>query len=576
MDGIAKINRLLHEKAKGSVIAVEERGSVVLKGKVGQWDDLVGAGYLVAGSRAFKKGRYKGLVSDIECEGVEVPKMRLPALRDDALQGLAPDVLIIGGGVVGCAIARELSRFKLDVLLVEKEHDVALHASGRNDGMVHPGADLRKGSLKRKYNSRGNALYAKLCGELGVEFTRNGQYLCFPKWLMPILYFTLPYWRLMGIPVKVLGRKALEASEPNLSQSLRSALFFPSSGCVSPYGITIALAENAVSNGARLSLDTAAISMETENGRIVSVETNRGTVKPKAVVNAAGVFSEDVAKMAGDRFFSIHPRIGVEAILDKKFSDSLVHAVASAFGHSSAHTKGGGIVRTTSGNVLVGPDAKETPNKESFETNLSSVMNVFKKQRLVCPSLSEGQIITYFSGIRAAAFTEDFIVQKGAYAINLVHAAGIQSPGLTAAPAIAEDVAKLAVGILGDAEPNPSFNGNRVPIVQAAKLDLEKRNALIKENPDYGLIVCRCEEVSKGEILDALRRNVPCRTMDGIKRRVRPGMGRCQGGFCGPLIASIIAEEMGIPLSKVKKSGEGSELLMGSAKEGCDADAAEL
>jgi glycerol-3-phosphate dehydrogenase len=335
------------------------------------------------------------------------------------------------------------------------------------------------------------------------------------------------------------------------------------------------LAENAVENGARVFLDTAVLNMETSEGHIKSVITNRGTLYPKAVVNAAGVFADDIAAMAGDRFYSIHPRRGTNAILDSKSSDGIAKTIVASMGTVSTgrlHSKGGGIVRTVEDNILVGPDAVETFEKENFETYRESITSTFEKQRRTVPSLSEKAVITYFTGIRAPTYEEDFVVQMGIEAKNLAHAAGIQSPGITAAPAIAKEIARLVVAYLsqaGDApvKKNEAFNPIRRPIVKASHLPDHQREKLIKENPDYGAIVCRCEEVSAGEIKDALRRPVPCDTVDGVKRRVRPGMGRCQGGFCGPLVAQIIAEEKGISLERVLKSGEGSELVYGLCKE---------
>jgi glycerol-3-phosphate dehydrogenase len=239
------------------------------------------------------------------------------------------------------------------------------------------------------------------------------------------------------------------------------------------------------------------------------------------------------------------------------------------------HTKGGGIIRTAHGNLLVGPDAVETCERENFATHRDSVETTFTKFRDTAPGLSTAQINTYFTGIRAATYEEDFVVCKGRRTVNFIHAAGIQSPGLTAAPAIALTVTRFAVEILTADGKSPAeksdFNPIRKPIPHPAGMDDTNRAALIKENPDYGIILCRCEEVSRGEILASLRRPVPCDTVDGVKRRVRPGMGRCQGGFCGPLVLQIIAEEKGIPLTKVTKSGPGSEVLCGANGMDCGA-----
>jgi len=567
MDWIARTNQQLKERFGGRFSVRSEREHLVLEGESGDWQEIVDAGFLAA--KAAKKQKIAGcLVNDVKYTGKPCPPMRVPDFEDQALEGARPDVLVIGGGVVGCAIARELTRWNLDVLLAEKECDVALHTSSRNDGMVHPGLDLRKSKHKYWYNKRGNAMYDRVCEELQVPFTREGQFLCFPKKIPTfLLYITKLYWRDLGIPNKVLGKKALFKILPNLHPELNCGLYFPTAGSVCPYNLTIAYAENAIQNGAKVSLNTAVLGMDVKDNQITAVRTNRGTVFPKIVVNAAGVFSEDVAKMAGDRFFSIHPRRGTNSILDKK-AGAIVRYNASSLltGHAmGSHTKGGGIIRTVHNNLLLGPNAAETPEKENNATARESIQTVLGKQQKTCGKLHQGQIITYFTGTRAATFEEDFVIGPGLYTDNILHAAGIQSPGLTAAPAIAEDIAKWAALRLGG-KPNETFDPVRPAIVHACELPEAERDALIANDPDYGVILCRCEQVSRGEIVAALRRPLSCDSVDGVKRRVRAGMGRCQGGFCGPLVAQIIAKELGVPLERVRKSGAGSEILLGATK----------
>jgi len=567
---LERLNKKLDKAFGGSVEAGEKNGLLMLSGELPLWKDVISACNM-----AVDKKRYAGLVNDIRCTGESAAPPRMPAFEDEVLNGDAPDVLVVGGGVIGCAIARELSRYKLDVLLVDKEHDLAMHTSGRNDGMVHSGVDLKKGSSKYAYTMQGNRMFGEVCAELGVDFERCGQYICFDRrtWI-PAMFFSRLYWKWLGLHgVRVVRKKELHKLEP-VAPSIATALFFPATGLVCPYDLTIAYAENAVQNGARVLFDTVVRDIETENGTIISVSTNRGTIYPKVVVNAAGVFCEDVAKMAGDRFYSIHPRKGTNAILDRKYGDAIVRTAISSFGTADTrktHTKGGGIIRTIDGNVLIGPDAAETIEKEDFSTTRQSVASTIKRQGHTSPALAEHQVITYFSGLRSCTFEEDFVVSKGKFVKNMVHAAGIQSPGLTAAPAIGVDAARMVVEILGGEVSggegavvlDSKFNPVRVPPPRAADMDLTQRAELIARNPDYGVIVCRCEEVSKGEILDALRRNVPCDTIDGVKRRVRPGTGRCQGGFCGPLVLDIIAKEKGLEHRQVKKSGHGSEILLG-------------
>lgn len=564
---IKALNKKLKKQYGDSVSASLEDNCIVLRGSLDSWEDVVAAGLLCA-----KPHSKRHVVNDIVFTGAEQLPMRLPELKDAALDGEKPDVLIIGGGISGCSIARELSRYKLDILLLEKEADLALGASGRNDGEVHPGIDLSRGSLKHKYIRRANRMYDRICTELDVPFKRTGQYACFGnKYWLPAIWLHAMWRRFIdGIEdTRIIMGNKLRQKEPEINEDIAFALSNPSSGCVSPYNLVIAYAENAVHNGARVSLNTAVTDMQVENGKIKSVTTNRGTVYPKLVINCAGVYSDEVARMANDRFFSIHPRRGTNSILDKKAGRHLA-AIASIVGASTpskTRTKGGGILHTVHDNLLVGPDAIETYERENTATNAESIERVFAKQRITMPTLTERDIITYFTGVRAPTYEEDFIIEWGRKTENIFHVAGIQSPGLTTAPAVAEDVAHEAAQWL-EAEENKAFDPIRHAPPHLAAMSDAERAELIAQNPDYGVIVCRCEEVSRGEILDALNSPICVPTVDGIKKRLRPGMGRCQGGFCSPLVTKIIAEFLGVPLTEVKKSSAGSPIVFESRKGG--------
>lgn len=564
---IAKLNRKLKKCFGGRVSAGLKDNCIVMSGELDSWDDIISACQMAA-----TKNSSCHVVNDITFTGAEIEPMRTPSLCDDALEGKRCDVLIVGGGISGCSIARELSRYKLDILLVDKEADFALGASGRNDGEVHPGVDLGRGSLKHKYVRRANAMYDKLCEELDVPFKRVGQYACFKSmWLLPLVWFYTLWRRFVdGISdTRIALRKKIRETAPELNEEFAFAISNPSSGSVSPYNLTIAYAENAVMNGASVSLNTAVLGMELNDGKIVSVKTNRGTVYPKLVINAAGVFSDEIARMANDRFFSIHPRCGTNSILDKK-TGARFATIASVLGSTATpgktHTKGGGILHTAHDNLLIGPDAVETWERENTATTKESIEKVFTKQKITMPNLSERDIITYFTGVRAPTFEEDFIIERGRKCENIIHVAGIQSPGLTTAPAVAEDVAQMAVDALGGAEKNESFNPVRKAPPKLSEMSDEERAKLIAQNPDYGVIVCRCEEISRGEILDALRSPICVPTLDGIKKRVRPGMGRCQGGFCSPTVTKMIAEYLGVPITEVKKSSAESPIVFESGK----------
>ena len=418
---ISALNRKLHRAFGGRVTAALEDNCIVLRGELGRWDDVVRAGQMAA-----TKYSTCHVVNDITFTGGEDAPMRVPALRDDTLDGQAPDVLIIGGGISGVSIARELTRQKLDILVVDKECDLALGASGRNDGEVHPGIDLGRGSIKHKYIRRGNAMYDQVCKELDVPFSRVGQYVCFQHgWLRPAVWGYC-MWRKYhdGIAdTELISGRELLRREPNFNEKTRFAISNPDSGCVCPYGLTIAYAENAVQNGARIALNTAVLGMDVADGRITAVHTNRGTLHPALVINAAGVFAEDVARMADDRFFSIHPRRGTNSILDRK-AGAFMHSIASVKGSdmvSKTHSKGGGILHTVHDNLLIGPDAVETYEKENTATHPESIAHVFEKQKITMPALTERDIITYFTGVRAPTFEEDFIIERGRIAQQAMH-----------------------------------------------------------------------------------------------------------------------------------------------------------
>lgn len=533
---------------------------VVLHGQTKDYQQLVQAGKLAAKGRHFY-----GVINDIEyCSDKPLSPIHAPQIRDRQYEGKKVDVLVIGGGIVGCAILRELSRYKLTSLLIEKENDVALAASSHNDGCVHVGIDLKKKSKKLEYLLRSRAVYEKLCRELDIAYRETGQSVAFTnRFLYPLVSFYLKHKaRVNHVPggVKVLRRKDFLKMEPNLAPEIAFGAYLPGAGCVSPYELTIALGESAIKNGAEIALSTIALSMERKDGQVISVKTNRGTIYPKVVINAAGAFSDQIAEMMGDRFFSIHPRKGTDTILDMESTKKLSRTGISVYPKmgevKKTHSKGGGIIPTIDGNILVGPDAIETPDREDFSTDAASISKIFAKHAHTISALSQRDIITYFAGIRAATYEEDFVVQKGKWTKNVIHAAGIQSPGVTAAPAIGEDCARWASEMLA-APLKESWDPYRKGIVKTRFLSDEERNELIQKNPSYGHIVCRCEEISEGEILDAIHSPLPPVTIDGVKRRVRAGMGRCQGGFCQPMVTMLLArEEKRDPLAICKK-GEG-------------------
>lgn len=565
---IKKMQKYLDNKYDKKIKIKKVGKKIILTGELDCWDDIVTACRKCVvkekGVHVVNKIRFTGYKDDI----------KKPSVQDNFIDGKRPDVLIIGGGISGTTIARELSKYDISVLLVDKENDVAMHASSRNDGEVHCGLDLSKGSIKQSYVVRGNLMFDKLCKDLDVPFKRCGQYVAIEKlrYFPLVLIVVLIRKYLCGIKdTKIISRRFLLKKEPNIAKEFKYAIYNKSAGRTSPYNLVIATAENAVTNGVKLSLNTMVMDMEIENGKIKKVITNRGNVFPKVVINAAGVFAEDISIMAKDHFYSIHPRKGTIIILDKK-SNKLANNILSYknLDKVSKYTKGGAIIHSVSDNLLVGPDAIEVPDKEDFSTSKESIENIFNKHSKTIKDLDKKYIITYFSGIRAATFEEDYVIENGRKTKNIIHVAGIQSPGLTTAPAVAQDVSKMALKLLlrfgNKVKRNDKFNPIRKAPPKLSKMKHSERMEYIRNNPDYGEIVCRCEEISKGEILDALRSPIKVPTIDAIKRRVRPGMGRCQGGFCMPLVEKIISDEFHIPIEEVKKSSVDSYISFGKTK----------
>lgn len=560
------IERKLKKMVSKEIFCKEWHSSIVLEGKVDSWKDVISAGKLTA-----KKG-YKGVVNKINVKGFSIPKIKEPEIKDNYIHNRHIDVLIIGGGVIGCSIARELSKWNISILLVDKEEDLAMHTSSRNDGMIHPGINPKPGTKKAYYNIRGNRMYSQITKDLDVDFKKRGSIIIFDKKFIKLFY---PIFKKRaeknGVEgLELLTKEKIKDLEPNILNDIQGGIRLPSTGILSPYKMTIAFGENAALNGVEFSLNTIVKGMKRQGQRIISVSTNRGTVYPRVVINAAGVYADKIADMADDQFFTIHPRKGEIVILDKKQGNLINHVLGMPdFFHKSKDTKGGGLIRTIEDNILVGPDAYEQPYRENYSTDRINVNNILKKHLPIVPKLSFSDSITYFSGIRAATYEEDFLIEKSEYLENMVYAAGIQSPGLASAPAIAQDIAKITCGVLlkyMKLNKKEKWNPCRKGIPELSKLNAKERNTLIKSRPDYGNIICRCEEISKGEIIDAIHSPIPVNTVDGIKRRVRAGMGRCQGGFCMPLVIDIIREETDKDALSITKKGKGSYLLMEETK----------
>ena len=468
------------------------------------------------------------------------------------------DVAVIGGGVIGAAIARELSRYELSVCVLEKEEDVCSGTSKANSSIVHAGYDALPGTQKAKFNVRGNAMMDELSRDLDFEFKRNGSLvLCFDDADMPKLGELYRRGLANGVPdLQILTGDEVRRREPNVTDEVVAALWAPTGGIVCPFGLTIALAENACDNGVEFIFNTEVTSIrKTTSG--YAVETTSGVVNTKTVVNAAGVYSDKIHNMVSGNKLHITPRKGDYCLLDEEAG---THVSATIFQLPGKYGKGILVSPTVHGNLLLGPTAVDVDEKGDTATTAAELAEVTAKSAVSVKNIPYRLTITSFSGVRAHEDSDDFIIGEVQDAPGFFDAAGIESPGLSSAPAIGEYVAELVATKLGAAK-KENFISKRRGFVRLAHRSFEERAALIKENPLYGVIVCRCMNVSEGEIVDAIRRTLGARSLDGLKRRVRQGMGRCQAGFCLPRAMEILSRETGIPMEKICKNRAGSELL---------------
>ena len=468
------------------------------------------------------------------------------------------DVAVIGAGVVGCAVARELTKYDLSVLVIEKEEDVCSGTSKANSGIVHAGYDAPAGSVMAAMNVRGNALIHELSTTLDFPFTGCGSLvLCFDEERRGDLEALRERGEKNGVEgLRILTGEEARAMEPALSPEVVAALWAPSAGVVCPFGMTAAFAENAAANGAQFRFLTEVKNIEkNEEGFLLS--TDKGGIAAKCVVNAAGVYADRMHNLVSAGKLSITPRRGEYVLLDREVGSLVGRTVFQLPGKFG---KGVLVTPTAHGNLLVGPNARDLADKEDVETTAEGLDEIKSKALLSVPGIPYRATITAFAGLRAHEAGGDFVLGEVGDCPGFFDAAGIESPGLTSAPAIGEALAKQIAEKL-NAAVKCGFIATRNGFVQVAKLPPEERAALIAERPDYGRIVCRCENVSEGEIVDAIRRVPGAVSLDGIKRRVRQGMGRCQAGFCTPRAMEILARELGIPMEAVAKNRPGSELL---------------
>ena len=474
------------------------------------------------------------------------------------------DVIIIGAGVSGAATARELSRYKVNACVIEKEEDVCCGTSKANSAIVHAGYDAATGSLMAKLNVRGNQMMEQLAKDLDFPFKKNGSLVvCLHEEDMPNLQALYDRGVANGVKdLRILNREELRAMEPNISDDAYAALYAPTAGIVCPFNLNIAMAENACVNGVEFKFDTEVTGLHPIEGGW-AIETNQGTFETKYVVNAAGVYADKLHNMVSAKKIHITPRRGDYCLLDKTAGNLVsktIFALPGKFG------KGILVAPTVHGNLILGPTAIDIEDKEGTNTTREGLDQVIAKCGMNVKNIPMRSVITSFAGLRAHEDGHEFLIGELEDAPSFIDCAGIESPGLTSSPAIGEMVAEILREKL-NLEKNENFVATRKGVLDPDALSKEERIELIRKNPAYGNIICRCEMITEGEILDAIHRPLGAKSLDGVKRRTRAGMGRCQAGFCSPRTMEILARERHVSMFDITKSGGDSKIVVGTNKD---------
>lgn len=473
------------------------------------------------------------------------------------------DVAVVGAGVIGSLIARELSRYSIKIALVEKCNDMAMGTSKANSAIVHAGFDAKPGSLKAKLNVKGTELMPELCKTLGVPFKPVGSLVvAFSDEEVETLGELLERGKENGVPgLEIYDREKLREAEPYISDDAKAALWAPSAGIVCPYELTIAATENAVVNGTDFIRNFEVDKIDYDGSEFI-IHSKEQEIKARYIINAAGVYCDEIAAMIGDTSIHTTPRKGEYMLCDKSVGHLAKHTI---FQCPSKMGKGILVTPTVDGNLLLGPSAIDIEDKNDVTTcadTLGDVLTIAKKS---VPCLTTREVITSFAGLRAHCDRNDFIIEPSSENPCFINVAGIESPGLSSAPAIAIYVKDILLGML-DTEEKNDFNPVREEPVRFRHMNNEERKALIEKNPAYGRIICRCETITEGEILDAINAPAGARDVDGVKRRTRAGMGRCQGGFCGSKVVELLARELGVEINEITKFGGNSRILYDRTK----------
>ena len=476
------------------------------------------------------------------------------------------DIAVIGAGITGSAIARELSKYNLKTVVIEKGLEVCQGTTKANSAIVHGGFDAKEGSLKAKLNVEGNRLYKDLCEELNVEFKQTGSLvLAFDD--KDVKHIKELYNR--GIKnnargLKILNKEEILKIEPNVNKNVVSALLCESAGIVCPFNLNIALMENAITNGVELNLESEVIGINKEDEVFIIKINNKEDIRAKYVINAAGVYADKLNNMIGGDEYFIIPRKGEYKVLDKSEGKMVNHVL---FQCPTSKGKGTLVTQTVHGNLLVGPNATVVNDCEDITTSRIGINEIVTDSKKSIENIDFRKTITSFAGLRATPNTGDFMIFASQKCKNFINVGGIESPGLASAPAVAKYVLNILKEEGLKLYENRSFNPIRKRNKPFIHMTKEEREEVVKNDERYRRIICRCESVTEGEIVDAI--NSPCgaRTVDGVKRRVRPGMGRCQGGFCGPKVIEILARELNIEIEDVQKDYNGSKTVVGKVKE---------
>jgi len=473
------------------------------------------------------------------------------------------DVIIIGAGIIGVFTARELSRYRLKVLVLDQESDLSEGTTKANSGIIHAGFDCEPGTGKARFNVAGSKMYEQLARELDFPYRQNGALvLAFTEQQEKTLLTLYEKGRRNGVgDLEILTAEAVRQMESNVSGSVKKAMYAPGSGIVSPYKVCIAAAENAAVNGAYFVFNEKVIQITkcgADGMEGYRIKTDNGEYLARTVVNAAGVYSDEINNLISEKKYRLVPRKGEYHLFDRAMDGYVKRTIFQLPGELG---KGILVTPTIDGNLMIGPSAENIEDKQDLATHAEILKKVAAKAALSVPELPMNRLITSFSGLRAHNPEEyDFIVEEADGCRGFINAVGIDSPGLSAAPAIGKSIAELIAGIL-QPEENSEFIGERTGILEFRKLDLAQQNRLISINPAYGRIVCRCESITEAEVIDAIKCPLGASTIDGIKRRVRAGFGRCQGGFCTSRLLEILAREKQIKVSQVTKSGGGSQII---------------